>query len=137
MKKKIISLFLASVIFSTFAQVGTFATGEVEKIVLYVSPTGGDSNPGTIEKPLKTLEGARNKVRQLKGNADVPVEVIFRGGEYRFSQTVNFGMADSGSKENPIVYKAYEGEDVQFKGSVEVDATKGKMVTNQKILSRL
>lgn len=109
----------------------------VGKRIIYVSLSGEDSNSGTMEKPLKTLEGAKNKVRQLKNESDAPIEVIFSEGEYRFSQSVSFTGADSGTSEAPVVYKAHDGEKVEFKGSVEVDSSKGKMVTNSDILSRL
>ena len=33
---------------------------------LYVALDGSDSNPGTIEKPFATLEGARDSIREIK-----------------------------------------------------------------------
>lgn len=32
----------------------------------YVSPEGSDTYPGTIEKTFKTIQAARNAVRELK-----------------------------------------------------------------------
>lgn len=135
--KKIISLLSVFALAATAVNINVAAEAPKEKITVYVSPGGADVNPGTIEKPLKTLEGAKNKVSQLKKESDSAIEVVFREGEYRFSQTVNFTAQDSGTEENPIVYKAYDGENVEFKGSVEVDSSKGKMVTDSKILARL
>ena len=63
---------------------------------------------------LKTLEGARIKVQETIMNGSVPVDVIFRGGEYRFNKTVSFTELDSGTKEAPITYKAMENENFRF-----------------------
>ncbi len=65
------------------------------------------------------------------------VEIILRGGEYRLSNSLEFSTADSGTKENPVVYKAYEGEKVYVKASVPLDISKAKRVTDPAILDRI
>ena len=61
---------------------------------IFVSPNGDDANPGTPDKPLATLEGARIKVRQFKAeNPGKPVIVEFAAGTYRFDKTVSFTKA--------------------------------------------
>ena len=85
---------------------------------LYVSPDGSDSNLGTQESPLASMEGARKRVATLRENGTYINEVIFRGGDYRIKETVKFTEADSGKDGDPIVYRAYEGEIPRFKGSV-------------------
>ena len=84
----------------------------------FVSPDGNDANPGTPDKPLATLEGARIKVRQYKTqNPGRPVIVEFAAGTYRFDKTVSFTKEDSGSKGAPVVYRGvYDGE-TRFTGS--------------------
>lgn len=137
MKKRIISL-IAVISLVTSAANFTIAFAENDgKQIVYVSPDGSDSNPGTKERPLKTLDGAKNKVAQLMLTSKNGIDVVFRQGEYRFSSTAEFDEANSGTAENPIVYKAYDNEKVEFKGSVEIDASKGKRVTDQNILSRM
>lgn len=135
MKKRVISLFAATV----FAVAGmNLVSAEAnDKHIIYVSPSGNDSNPGTIERPLKTLQNAKEKAALLIAESDIAVEVVFREGEYRFSESVDFTAADSGTAEKPVVYKAYEGENVEFKGSLEVDSSKGKRVTDETVLSRM
>ena len=45
----------------------------------YVSPSGADKNPGTIEKPFASLEKARKAVRIiLKKDGNTNVKVYFR-----------------------------------------------------------
>lgn len=136
-KKKIISV-LTTLFLLTMNTVSiASAENDSEVITIYVAANGLDTSPGTVDKPLKTLAGAKEKVSQLRRTEDKKVEVVFRGGEYRFTNSVEFTGADSGTEEKPVVYKAYDGEKVEFKGSVEVDAAKGKMVTDKAILDRM
>ena len=67
----------------------------------FVATNGKDTNPGTLELPLKRLSAA---VRVAKPN-DV---IIVRGGIYRCSQTIHLDR--SGEPGKPIVIKAYPNE---------------------------
>jgi len=104
---------------------------------LYVSPNGSDSNLGTIDAPLASMEGARERVALLRENGTYINEVVFRGGDYRIKETVKFTKSDSGKDEDPIVYRAYEGETPRFKGSVQLDASKAYSVADNDILARI
>ncbi len=95
---------------------------------LYVSPSGNDSYSGSIDAPLASMDGARKKIQELKASGTYINEVIFRGGDYRITSTVRFTAEDSGTEDNPIVYRAYEGETPRFKGSVLIDNTKVKSI---------
>lgn len=89
---------------------------------LYVAPTGSDDNPGTQERPFKSLEGARDYIRKsrLSGEWDGGVTVFLRGGMYRISSTVQFDGRDSGRAGQPVVYRAYPNEVPVFSGGVPV-----------------
>ena len=50
--------------FGNMAQAGIQAT-------YYVSPTGSDSNPGTLAQPFQTIAKARDVVRTVNGNIEV------------------------------------------------------------------
>jgi len=79
--------------------------------VFYISPTGNDENPGSIEQPLASFEGARKLVRKFKSeNLNIPVTVFFRGGKYYRTQSVIFNPEDGGTKEGQVRYTAYPGE---------------------------
>ena len=65
--------------------------------VFYVSPSGSDENPGTEEKPLKTIEKARDAVRAIDGEMTGDIEVVLRGGTYRIDHTLVFDHRDSGT----------------------------------------
>ena len=130
--KRIIALLLMTVMMCAFIP----TMSAVATDAVYVSPDGDDEAAGTIDNPLKTFEGALKKVRDLReSNIDVS-EVFFREGEYRMRNTT-LTTGDSGTEEQPIVYKAYEGETVKFKGSQELDITKAEPVTDQAVLKRV
>ncbi len=123
-----------------FAMLFSFACvfAEEGKITFYVSTLGNDSNDGlTIETALATLEGARVKVREAlkKHENGINIEVIFKSGTYRFSETVMFDKNDSAVEGYTVTYRG-EGE-VYFKGSIPIDITKISLVTDTKILKRL
>lgn len=140
MKKQISILLCIILVTSVFVNV--FAEEKTENLtsetVFYVSPDGDDNNSGTERAPFKSLEGARNKVRSLlKRNHKDPITVVFKEGEYRFDKTVEMNALDSGREGGEITYKAEEGANVVFKGSVLLDVSKFKMVTDKNILERI
>lgn len=83
---------------------------------IYVAPGGSDRNPGSREKPLATLEAARNKVRNIRGT----VTVLLRHGTYYLSKPVVFGPEDSRAVGETVTYKAYQGEKVTISGAAAV-----------------
>jgi len=86
-------------------------------VQLYVGPSGRDDNPGTLERPLATLERARDLLRERKAKQPLPpggAAVVLRGGAYRVTQTFKLGQEDSGTAAAPIVYLAYPGEAVRL-----------------------
>jgi hypothetical protein len=89
---------------------------------IYLSPSGNDSNPGTIDKPLATLTAARDKVRVLRQNSqgNQPIEIIAQDGEYFMTQPLFLNTDDGGTISSPVVYKAEEGKKAIFRGGVEL-----------------
>jgi hypothetical protein len=88
--------------------------------VLYVAPHGDDNDAGTIESPLQTFEGARNKVRKLIGD-NKNITIYFRTGTYTFADTVILGPQDSGSDKQVITYRNYAQEKPIFTSLVKLD----------------
>ncbi|MBG7631564.1 MAG: right-handed parallel beta-helix repeat-containing protein, partial [Bacteroidetes bacterium] len=68
---------------------------------LYVSPAGSDAGNGTIEKPYKTIVKARDEARKINEH----VTVFLRGGKYKITETIVFGVEDGN-----VTYKAYTNE---------------------------
>jgi len=107
-------------------------------ITLFVAPSGDDGNPGTSERPLGSLRGARDAIRALKARQGLPaggVHVLVRGGVYRVRETLELTEVDSGSKDSPVIYAAAAGESPRFTGGVELRGF--TPVTDPQTLSRL
>ena len=68
---------------------------------------GNDTNPGSIDKPFKTITFARDYIRQLKNASKFPVGgvvVNIRSGRYNFtSKPFSLTAEDSGKSGSPIV----------------------------------
>jgi len=76
----------------------------------FVASNGSDNNQGSIEKPLKSIQAAADKMAA----GDV---TYIRGGHY-FEQ-VNLSQVN-GSKDKPYTFKAYQNEEVTLDGSVAI-----------------
>ncbi len=133
--KKMIPVIIIAILTQLFSALGVCAQ-ENDILELYVSPNGSDINPGTKDKPVQTLKGAQNKVRQINDGKH-EIHVIFSGGEYRMTDGVVFDEQDSGTEEYPIIYMAAENETPVFKGSKLLDASKFQPVTNKTVYNRL
>ncbi len=99
------TIFLLLGIFVTHATTGVGAD-------LFVASDGDDNAPGTIDKPLATLAGAKAQVRRIKKSAQEPITVHLRGGTYYLSSPIVFEPEDSGTVEAPVTYTAYREEQV-------------------------
>ncbi|MDY4976939.1 MAG: right-handed parallel beta-helix repeat-containing protein, partial [Clostridia bacterium] len=104
---------------------------DLTEVTVYVSPDGDDGNPGTLEKPLKTLNQAKAMVQSLRGEKDIPVTVYLRGGEYALTGTFTLNEEDGGTEEAPVVYRAYEDEKVVLSGSTPYDFSKFQKVSGK------
>jgi hypothetical protein len=94
---------------------------------LYVSPDGNDDNPGTQDLPLQTLQGARDRVRNMDKNGPQDVLVLFKAGDYFIDNTVRFGREDSGSSGSRVIYKNWgEKGSAHFIGGRALTAWKGE-----------
>ena len=113
--------------------------GWTKTIELYVATDGRDTNPGTKEKPLRSLEAARDAVRRLKKTAipDGGFTVWLRGGIYYRTDTFELTAEDSGTANSPVVYRAYPSEQVRLVGSREIPRQWFKPVTDKATLARL
>jgi len=90
--------------------------------------SGGFAEPNkrSTDGPFKTIEKAKNEIRNLKskGQLNDPVKVVIRGGVYSLTKTLVFTPDDSGSDEFPISYTAYEGENPILSGSRQITGWK-------------
>jgi len=86
----------------------------------YVSPTGSDTNPGTLAAPFQTITKARDTVRTVNSAMTGDIYVYLRGGNYSITSTITFGTQDSGTGGHKVIYQAYPGETPILNGATKV-----------------
>jgi hypothetical protein len=109
-------------------------------VMLYVAIDGNDNNLGTIEKPFKTLEGARDSIRRSKSAGkinDDGVVVNIRSGVYDIDKTFELDQRDSGTEMGRIIYRAYPDESVCISGGKFIDSSVFAHVKDKAILDRI
>jgi parallel beta-helix repeat protein len=106
---------------------------------LFMAPTGEDGHPGTKERPLRSLEAARDTVRKRRANGEQrrPVTVWIHGGFYPRTNTFKLQAEDSGTAQAPMNYRAWPGERPRFVGGQVIPAEWCTPVTDDFVLSRL
>jgi len=104
----------------------TVCSIRVKAETIYVSTKGSDKNNGTVGSPLRSLEGARDRIRYLRkaGMQREPFEVIIAGGSYYMSEPLELGFEDSGSPDAPVTFKAQTGAKPVFYGGIPVTGFK-------------
>ena len=116
------------------------AAGSVAaQTAFYVGPRGDDTNPGTREQPLATLERARDAVRVRKTERGPAGEITVwvGGGVYELSAPFELDSRDSGTTAAPVVYSAIEGERPRVSGGRRVPGEAFRPVTAPETLRRL
>ncbi len=95
----------------TYIDEFTDPTGNIE---LLVSPDGSDTADGTNAAPLKSIDAAMNKAKEIAENANSTrdVTITLAGGEYEVTQTINVTGFNGA-----VTIKAAEGETPCIKGS--------------------
>jgi hypothetical protein len=74
---------------------------------VYVSTHGSDHAPGTADRPVRTLERARDLVRSRHPAGDLTVHVA--SGVYRLSSPLELNAQDSGSGGHRVVWQGSPG----------------------------
>jgi hypothetical protein len=84
----------------------------------HVAPGGNDANPGTAEKPLASLSGARDAIRALKAKGPLTqaVTVYVADGTYSLTEPLTLEPIDSGTAQATISYQAADGAHPVFSG---------------------
>ncbi len=142
MKTKFMGLCMAAAFaFSTAAPLTNIAYA-AEATKIYVAANGNDDEDGSIDFPVRSLNGAKNLVQKIKeDNGGMPaggIEIIFRGGTYPIGTNgVELGSAFSGDEGKELKLTAYPGEDVTFTGASKILPEDIKKVTDNATLSRL
>jgi len=115
---------------------------ESHEVKFFVSTEGNNAWSGKLEAPngdktdgpFATIARARDAIRGMKSKQPLsePVTVMVRGGTYYLDDTVVFNQKDTGTKDCPITYMAYPGEEPVISGGRKITgswkAYKGEIV---------
>lgn len=133
---KIISMLLITA-FAVLNVCGTVAYTTGEEYVVYASPNGLYENSGTLNNPTSIL-GARDKIRAVKSEGTYTgFKVVLLGGEYNIEETIVLNASDGGTPQNPVTYKAADGETAYIKGSKHIDAQRITPICDEDVLNRV
>ena len=103
-----------------------------EKIYVKNGAVGGD---GTENNPFGTIKEAQEKLKIMpKENG---VAVILRGGIYALEDTLCIDESNSGTAEKPVIYTAFEGEEVTLTAGKNIPANLFEKVTEKAILDKI
>jgi hypothetical protein len=84
-----------------------------ENKIIYLAPNGQDINPGTKEKPLASLTGARNLIREYDTGDTIHVKIA--PGNYYMNTPLELSSQD----DTPVIFEGM-GDNVTFYGGVPV-----------------
>jgi hypothetical protein len=138
--KKYIKLILISVIIALLAFIIINLCFQNSTAVFFVATNGSDSNSGSKDKPLATLEGAQNAIRKFKIDKQSKlktVTVYIRSGTYYRKNTFTLDNNDSGDIKAPITYEPYKNEKVIITGGIGLDKDKFSKVSDESVLNKI
>ena len=90
---------------------------------VYVSPRGDDRNTGSKEQPLASLEGARDRVLELrhKNTLKDTVRVYVLPGDYYMKAPLTLSLQDAGTEKTPLIFTGDPVNRPVFYGGVKLD----------------
>ncbi len=88
--------------------------------VIFVSPSGSDSNPGSVDRPIRTVTHAQELVRQLDTDMSADVRVVLANGTYRLSSPLQLDALDSGTNGYNVVWAAAPGARPVLSGGEQI-----------------
>lgn len=92
---------------------------------IHVSPHGNDSNPGTLTRPLRTLQKARDLARTRNRRMTADLRIYLEPGTYRLTEPFVLDTRDSGSGGHSIIYQsAHSGDLAVISGGVPLTGWK-------------
>jgi len=91
---------------------------------IYVSPSGKDTNDGSIATPKATLSAALRQARELRRQNATGIEngiqIILKGGTYAQYEPVYVRPEDSGTPQSPTIICGVANENVVLSGGVKI-----------------
>ncbi len=106
------------------------------KTKIFIATDGDDTNPGTLEAPVATIEKAVELAKAVP-DKEKGIVIYFRGGTHRVDKKIILDKTFSGSEENPIFFSSYNDEEVWLTNGYQLDFSKFKPVSDFEILDKL
>lgn len=92
-----------------------------QKADIYVSANAEvGKGDGSFSHPFATIEEAKDKVNEIKGNIDRDVIVSIRSGVYEISDVITFQESDGGVNGHKIIYRNYPEEYPVIDGGTKI-----------------
>ena len=114
---------------------GSDIPADPEPLLVYVSPTGSDSEgDGSADKPFGTLGTAVAQLRSI--TEPCPCEIILMDGDYYVTDTVKLTAEDTARCTTLRICAQNSGK-VRFIGGISVDSSLCKPVTDSAMLDRI
>ncbi|MGW8949499.1 right-handed parallel beta-helix repeat-containing protein [Streptomyces sp. NPDC055709] len=89
------------------------AAGECSPRQFFVAPDGSDRAKGTKDSAWRTVEHARDHIRDegLNKSSQMRCDIVvnLRAGDYPVARTVDFDDRDSGARGHQVIYRSYDG----------------------------
>jgi len=91
---------------------------------LWVANSGSADNPGTLQKPLDSIETALAKSFALVQNHQTPpgepIRIILRAGVYALSSPLDLGWGSAGTTTPALIFSAADGEHPLISGGTAI-----------------
>lgn len=110
----------AAIFVIPFLGIGCAILPQQTQTEFYVSPDGDDRAAGSLDRPWRTLQHARDQIRTINKNMQQDIIVYLRGGMYTLDGTFELTPFDSGTNGHWIIYKAFQDEVPILSGAVPV-----------------
>lgn len=84
-------------------------------VKVFIAPDGSDaSGDGSIDAPFATFDRAKQEALSLLPSMSSDIDIVFRGGEYEYSQSLNLNQNYSGRNGYKLKVKSYNDEEVKL-----------------------
>jgi hypothetical protein len=91
---------------------------------IYVSPSGKDTNAGTVAAPKATLSAALRQAREMHrlnaAGIENGINIILKGGAYEQYEPLYVRPEDSGTQQSPTTICGAAGEKVIVSGGLRI-----------------
>jgi hypothetical protein len=120
--------FVFGLMLTTGAVCAAEAVAQPATAVIWVSPQGADTNPGTSLQPKATLSAALRQAREWRRLKDASIKdgtvILLHGGIYWLQESVFLRPEDAGTAGSPTIIRAVAGEKPVLSGGVPVTGWK-------------